>query len=149
MAFQRASWRAQRVGWAGIGLVIALAALGLFSSGPISERDAHAEGFSISHQRIVRNEAAATLTITLHGPEIRNEIIISPSVARAMTVETIVPQPIWSEARADGLHLVIAAPPNGDRVVDIGLRPREVGVVNGSIRLAGGGQTAFSIIILP
>lgn len=36
MAFQRATWRAQRIGWLILWLIVVLALLGLFSDGLLS-----------------------------------------------------------------------------------------------------------------
>ncbi len=149
MAFQRASWRAQRVAWVGLALFLLLALLGLFSEGLFSEREARAEGFSVTHQRVLRNDAATSLTITLNGPQTRNEVVLSPSLVRTATIETISPEPLWSETRADGVHLVFAAPPDGDRAVEFGVRPNSAGVYAGSVSLVGGGRVTLNLIVLP
>lgn len=149
MAFQRKAWAVQRWGWGAIGLALALAALGLFSEGPLSRARASVDGLDISYQRVLRNDAAASITLRLTGPFARNEVVIDPALAAGLGVETIQPQPLLSHARADGLHLIFAAPPGGARTVDIAIRARTPGMLRGSIGLARGERADLAILVLP
>lgn len=149
MAFQRKAWRVQRWGWAVLALALALAALGLFSEGPLSRARASVEGLEISYQRVLRNDAAASITMRLSGPFTGNEVVIDPVLAAGLGIETILPAPVLAHAHDDGLHLTFAAPPNGARAVEFAIRARTPGVLRGSIGLARGPRADITIVVLP
>lgn len=68
LPFQRISWILERFGWVGMGVIILLAALGLFGDGPLSEAKAVSRNrtLQVQYQRFTRYKSPTTLQIALN-----------------------------------------------------------------------------------
>jgi hypothetical protein len=100
---QRREWRAERVGWAALALLLLVGSLGLLgSSGPLSERSASGDGVSARFSRMVRHEGPTDLRLRLDPPAA--EVWLGRSYLEHGSVERVVPPP--SSTRTDGERCV-------------------------------------------
>ncbi|HEV2128712.1 MAG TPA: hypothetical protein VGR22_08850, partial [Thermomicrobiales bacterium] len=72
--FQEREWKVQRVGWALMLVVIVLALVGLFGTGPLSavEREADDGTLVLEYQRFVRHGGRTTFSIAAAGSQAEN-----------------------------------------------------------------------------
>ena len=100
IAFLRREWRAQRIGWLVMGVIVALGLVGLFGNGPISSAEIGSrDGFGVAYERIIRHGAQTDLEFHI-APGLQSDstlrIYISHDYLRRFRVETIVPEPVRS-----------------------------------------------------
>jgi hypothetical protein len=142
MAFQRRNWRVERIGWAGMTLVLVAAALGLFAEGPLSwttARDA-AGAFVVEYARIHRQTAPTTMKMRVAAQEVRADgvtIEVDEAFADAFRITEIQPQPVQSTTTADGMRFRFEAVPNAPATIYFHLSPEKVGFVRPGLGLAG------------
>jgi hypothetical protein len=69
LAFQRKTWKAERIAWGCIGLIAMSALAGLFGNGPLSRATVGRteKGFWIEYDRFVRYESPTMLRIHAQG----------------------------------------------------------------------------------
>ncbi|HVL88329.1 MAG TPA: hypothetical protein VM681_10070 [Candidatus Thermoplasmatota archaeon] len=107
-AFQRREWRAQRVGWAAMALVLALAAAGLFGTGPLSKAsvEGQANGIvaSLEHPRLTRHGVPEQVSIVVSSPssEAPLRLRFEGEWIRSAKVESIAPPPAGGSVAAGG-----------------------------------------------
>jgi hypothetical protein len=147
LEFERRSWRAQRVGWLVIVLLLVAAALGFFGSGPFSKRSAAIPGLMrVEYQRFGRYQTPETLTIRLE-PQATAGGVVRLGIARRFLnhskVESIVPAPDRVEASDNRLVYVFPlVQPGLPLVVMFRLQPEQFGSIRGRITLPAGPDPA-------
>lgn len=146
--FQRREWRVQRVLWAATALLLVLALLGLFGTGPISGTTAEsADGtVSVDYHRFVRHDGRASLTFHVSGEGASNqqiELWISQDYIDNVQVEGISPQPQEVRSAGDRTIYVFAVDEAGDPLnATFALGPQHIGRLSGE---AGAGEARVSI----
>lgn len=156
IAFQRRAWRAQRVGWALIALLLAVAVLGFLGSGPLSRATAIVPGvMRLEYQRFARYQTPETLTIRLEpsalaGPVAR--VGIDDRYLHGMEIKSVVPPPRAVHAAGD--HFVYefdVARPDRPLSVAFLLAPQRIGPVEGRVVLQrpGAHVAAFRQVVYP
>ncbi len=154
MAFQRRNWRVERIGWAGMTLVLVAAALGLFAEGPLSwttARDA-AGTFVVEYARIHRQTAPTTMKMKVAAQAVAAEgvtIEIDEAFADAFRITEIQPQPVQSMTTADGMRFRFEAAPNAPATIYVHLSPEKVGFVRPRLGLAGRDRIALPTFTYP
>lgn len=136
MTVQRRSWRAERVGFALMALVIAAALLGLFGSGPLARTNASsADGtLTVAYNRLDRHLTPAELTVMLRPRQGKAEpwrtLWLGESFMRAVQIEGIHPQPTEAQAAGNsGMLLRFAATdPDGTVTVRLSLQMQSLGL---------------------
>jgi hypothetical protein len=132
-------WKGQRIGWIILCAVLGAAFLGAFSEGLFSWKTVVAGGgrLKIEHQRFYRKGASSDMVLHIDGGEGGTErnITLDHGLAGMLTLETISPEPVRSESRRDGLHLVFASPAQDGGPIYITLRPIGVGSADGFVTL--------------
>ncbi|HWV24131.1 MAG TPA: hypothetical protein VNZ58_08070 [Thermomicrobiales bacterium] len=140
---QRWSWRVERAGWVIIALVLILAMLGVFSTGPLSSATAGSvEGVEIDYQRFLRNNGEASLDILIAPEQIVDGEIrlwVSGDYLEKTSQLVIEPQP--KETVIDGDRQVFTFPAEASsepvRIAmsyepeTIGRLPVRIGIVDG------------------
>lgn len=130
MAFQRRSWRVQRIGWAAMVLALCLAAAGFFSVGPLSTGTFESPDgrLAVEAGRSLRNGATATFRLRIAPASAETELRIDSSFLRDFLVDAMQPAPVRSSGSPEHVSLVFAAPPDGSAlVVTLTVRPDTVG----------------------
>ena len=145
--FQRRQWRLERAGWVLIALVVALAALGLFGTGPISSATAGGgeEGLTVEYQRFVRRQGQLELVIGIDARHASNGQValrIDGDYLASVRIQEVSPEPV--EVRADGadrVYVFAIAEGASSVEVTIGGAPQEIGRLRGEV---GAGDSAVS-----
>jgi hypothetical protein len=65
LTFQHRQWMLERIIWTGMALLIALALLGLFGSGPLSWSTSEVGTTHLEYERFLQRDAPAQLRFTL------------------------------------------------------------------------------------
>jgi hypothetical protein len=140
MRFQEGSWRAERVGWLILGLIMAAGLAGLFSRGPLSEASAQGNGFTVDYEWLQRVTRTTRFTLRTTG-----RLRLGRAFAETYDLETIRPQ-ARQETSVDGaLELNF----DGGAVVDISARPRRWGLVRLQVAAGSAPPVSFSVFIYP
>lgn len=86
-------WTVQRIGWVLILLLLVLAALGLFGTGPLSHKQLEAGGNAIAYERFARYEANTALRFTAVHRNGAVMVQIPQQYLRDFEIASIVPEP--------------------------------------------------------
>lgn len=107
--FERKSWRAERVGWVVMTLVIVAALAGLFGNGPLSRANATSGNLHVEYERFLRHQARAEVRIAARSEGNELRVWISRGYAEGMEIHQIAPEPARVEMHADRLVYVFAS----------------------------------------
>lgn len=131
--FQQRTWRAERLCWFVVLLILAGALAGLFSGGILGRAEAvGADGrFKVEYDRFARRKAPSSLEIRVDGDDIGGEttLRLSSSLLENFEIERIRPRPAREFSTTEGLHLVVRIEKGG--VLEIS------GKASGSLIAAG------------
>lgn len=152
MAQQRRAWRFERIGWAGLLLLIALTFAGLFSKGPLSQVSAHtADGaLQVQYERFSRNGAQDDMVVTATGsPGQMRYLQLGGELLKGVSIEALHPEP--APLRSEGQDLVIPmqADSRGVATLYLTLRNNGVGLYRARLALIGGESLAIPKLIYP
>jgi hypothetical protein len=156
-ALQRDVWRAQRLAWALMALVVLAALLGLTGSGPLSrESVTSADGVvRVEYERFLRRGGTTKLRIHA-GPNRRDTAGLIVWVARPyledVTIQGIQPSPEAVQAGHDRViwrFAVSSQDPGGPVTVTIQLVPGAIGRVRGAVGLDARPGLEFSQWVYP
>ncbi|HXH81412.1 MAG TPA: hypothetical protein VNN07_00620 [Candidatus Tectomicrobia bacterium] len=139
-AFQRRSWRVQRVGWAVMVVVVLAALAGLLGSGPISTATAVVPGtLRVEHQRFSRFKTPETLTVHLDSAATGTDRVLVGIDRRYLDdsrIDAITPPPARVHAAGDQLVYEFAvARPGAPIIIAFLLQPERLGLVRGRVVL--------------
>ena len=152
MAFQRATWRAERIGWAVLWLIVLLALLGLFSHGPLSTASVETPdgGLRVTYERFQRNGRPAEIKLEARPrPEHGLAISLDARMLDAVTIETITPAPQAERAIAGGIELVFHAEPGAPLTVRLTVRPHKIGLVASAIGVGASRPAELTQFVYP
>lgn len=151
LKFQRAEWRAQRVGWVLLALFIIAAGLGVFGEGGFLAQASgrSADGtLTVEYKRLVRQQTATALDIQAYvrteaSSELR--LWILRSYLDAVAITAITPEP--DRVILDGPRTTFVfrvAPGSRAHALRFDLQVRRAGRLFGAVGLAGAGSIHFS-----
>lgn len=147
-AFQRGFWLAERLGWAGFALVIALALSGLTGRGGGFAQAEHRAGAALVElPRVARRGETAVLHVDFGRESGRHLLSVGGDMLSHFDLEEVAPWPLRSVATTDGMALqfeAVGAPPHGVRLY---LRARKAGLADVRIVADGAGVTARTLIL--
>lgn len=108
MPFQKKEWLFQRIGWAALLVIMALALMGVFGRGRVAKDSVGDPAtFGIEFERILRHGADTRLEIDV-GPGLQRDstlrIIIARDYFEKFDVEQIVPEPLGSGLNGDFVY---------------------------------------------
>lgn len=154
MAFQRRSWRAERIGWTIMALLVVAALLGLFAVGPLSwTTTSDAAGLlQVEHERFQRRSAPASLTIDVAAaavPTASVEIEVDDEFLRTYEIRTMRPQPAESVATPDGLRLRFRVEPRAPATIRLYLQPERIGRARPTLGLTGRTPVELPVFVYP
>jgi hypothetical protein len=136
MAFQRRSWRVQRVGWAVLALIVAAGLAGLAGSGPLSPATQESQDASLrlEYDRFTRMHAPSRLrlhfgTQAVRAGEVR--IWLDRSYMEQVKLERVVPQPQQVQVGEKRLVYVFAAEEGQPGAVTFEMQHRTFGRISG------------------
>ena len=150
LAFQRRSWRAQRIGWVVIALVVAATAAGLLGNGPLSAASVTSGNGVVRFDRIAR--AQSPLEWRVRGAAAANgtlRVTVDTTLLRHIKIESIVPVPVRIDSGPDRLAYVFHAPPGTEVDVTFRLKAVTAGRLAGGVALNDGAPAPLAALILP
>ena len=152
MRFQQRSWRAERIGWIAMALVLVAALAGVFFHGPASHRIARSADkyLAIEYERFAHKTALTHFVIRISPPVAEQVLVrLSPAFAVTHDTESIEPRPIRSSGGSYGLEYVFARSAAGDLTVYIAARPKRFGVMSLHVEVEGRGAVNIAQLIYP
>ena len=155
LGFQEREWKVQRVAWAIMLLVVLLALIGLFGTGPVSsgEADAGDGAVAAGYERFIRHDGRTTLTLEVDGSLAQNgevQLWVSRDYIEAVQIQQITPNP--SETVAAGERLIYTFPiddPSSTLTVAFSLRPQDMWRLNGEAGVPDGPIVTWSQFSYP
>ena len=148
----RRDWRNERIGRWIIVVLLALAAAGAFSHGPLASATVEDRGMRLEYERIARHHAPTRLDLELPAVAARDTLRVwmSRDYRDAVEVQDIVPQPDRTLVHADRVIYEFATIPS-DRPVRIVLivEPDDEWQRRGELGVDGVGTLRFSQFVLP
>lgn len=155
LRFQEREWTIQRFGWAVILLLIVLALLGLFSTGPLSTATAgDTDGpLAVDYQRFVRHDGRSTLTVRVDSDQVTAdevEIWLTDTYFDKVEVQQITPDP--QEVRAgDGRLVYTFAVEDMTQPfqASFSLRPQHIGRLSAEVGVTDGSSVGFDQLSYP
>lgn len=137
------SWVIQRVGWGLMLVVIALAMLGLFGNGVLSEKQVVADDASLRYERFARYESNTSIEVKAMNPPGSLVVAFSAAFARSFKVEQINPEP--AEQKIESGSTVYVFKTRGTGEATFFVSPRRRGYVKYDVRV---NDTAFHPVSL-
>lgn len=153
--FQRKEWTIQRVGWVVMLLIVVLALLGLFGTGPLSSASEEADGgaLAVEYQRFVRHDGRSTLSFEVDGSlatDNQIELWIAQDYLAEVEVQSVSPEP--AETRGAGNRTIFVFTiddPGAPLEVSFSLKPQEMGRYPGKAGVTDGPTVTFDQISYP
>lgn len=152
---QERGWRIERFSWVVMLLLIVLALLGLFGTGPLSSASAGDtdSGISARYQRFVRQGGNESITISINPDQVsqgRIELWLSSTFLNQIDIMQIIPQPDEVQSSGSGqTYAFLADSPSGPITVSFSYRPQTVGRLPVEARVAGGPGVEFTQYAYP
>lgn len=142
LSFQRREWRAQRVIWIFIVVLLAAALAGLIGPGPLSLVSAGSSRFQIRYLRFGRWQAPESLVISISGEGPRPlQVSFNRSYLDSMSVQQITPQPASARLSGGAFIYSFATGKGSSTDITFDLQPSSMGLIHGTITmLVAGGQ---------
>lgn len=155
LKFEEREWRIQHMAWVAMLLIVVLALLGLFGTGPISFATAGDPdgGLLVEYQRFVRHDGRTSLTVEIGSGQISNgqaEVWISTSYMEDVEIEKFSQQP--DEVRNDGDRIIfvfLAEDVSEPISINFTLRPQAMGRLAGNVGIVGGPEVHLSQLSYP
>ncbi len=148
-------WRLQKVGWAVMAVVVALALLGVFGTGPLSWTRASAPDGSVEveYQRFVRNGGDSTISIRVPASQVHNgeaRLWLANEYLGNVEVNHIVPEPRSQVAQGEGVLMIfeVADAATGLEAT-ISATGDAVGIQSVRLAVAGGAPVDFWQLYYP
>jgi hypothetical protein len=153
LAFQRAEWSVQRLGWLVMTVLVILALVGLTGAGPLATAQVSDPGnaLRVEYSRFERVQAATEVQIELAATG-RDpvELWIANEYLNAVELSFISPNPVETRTGADR-QVFAFAPIEGATSIVVGLefRPKAAGMLSATMGIPNGGEVAFRQFVYP
>lgn len=155
VGFHHREQKIQRVAWVIMTLLLAAALLGLFGSGPLSNRVAGQQGGAlwVEYQRFARWHAPHELRVHLgpeKAPDGRAVVWLGRPFIEAHDVDHVTPPPEAVEVHGDHYAYVFRVPSAADEVaITFTLRSEGWGRSAGTVGVRGGPSVTFQQFVYP
>ncbi|MFC0383964.1 hypothetical protein [Muricoccus vinaceus] len=152
LGFQRRVWRAQRLGWAGMAVLVQLGLAGAFGNGVLAVATSRsADGaIEVQWERIERVGRDSVLRVrTLAPREGPIVLLLADGLAEGAEARSVTPVPT-SESRGPRRHWLRFEPPEdgGRAEIVLKLRSDRPGILRGEIALDGS-SVPLRLFVLP
>lgn len=155
LPFQERAWRAERIAWVVLTIVIVAALIGVFGTGPLSSTTAGdtETGLAASYERFVRHDGRSSLELRIspdQASEGQVEVWLSAGYLEDIQIEHISPQP--DEVRTSGerdIFVFLTEDPSSPMTVTLHFRPGSMGPISGDIGIIDGPTVSVRHISFP
>lgn len=155
LEFQQREWKFERAGWVAMAVLILLALLGLFGSGPLSQgtEQAPGGGLEVGYERFARQMSPLELQIRLPvvaAEEGQITVFIDRQYLKSFQIEDISPSPERVVEAGDWMiYSFHVTEPGQPGEISFHLTAQRSGVLAGRAGLDGGEEVEFSQFIFP
>ena len=144
LEFQRREWTVERIGWAAMAVIILMALLGLFGTGPLNNTSIESQDglLRVDYDRFARRKAP-TLPLKVYiessaAQDGEAHLWLDRNYLEGFDIHRITPQPDSVIADQDRLTYVFELGEQGQLIqVTFLLQPEQLGVISGQIGLEG------------
>ncbi|MES2765388.1 MAG: hypothetical protein V4642_05950 [Bacteroidota bacterium] len=151
--FQKKSWRAQRIGWFFLGLILLAAILGLFGSGYLSHSEvSKSNDIRVEYERFARYQTTSEIVfhITPQTPDTIVKAWISREYIDDFQIEQITPEPESSIADNKTITYTFRlARPQEPLRIQCFLKTGKTGFLKAHAGIENGSQVEFSQFVYP
>ncbi|HVE90377.1 MAG TPA: hypothetical protein VNA44_11840 [Burkholderiaceae bacterium] len=151
--FQRRQWRAERIGWMAMALLIVAAVAGLLGGGGVlaDASSASADGRSrVEYQRFARKGSTTTLEIIAASGERELRIRIDERYLSAMSLRTITPPPLATVLSERSYTFSFNRAPGAiDTRIKLHLEPDSAGSLEGTVTIDDAAPLRIRHFIFP
>jgi hypothetical protein len=152
--FQRRQWRAERIGWIAMALLITAAVAGLFGGGGVlaDASSASSDGRSrVDYQRFARKGSATTLEIIIAATGERElRIGIDEPYLSAMSLRSITPPPLATVLSGRSYTFSFNRAPGAiDTRIRLHLEPDSAGSLEGAVTIDNAAPLRIRHFIFP
>jgi len=138
--YHEREWIVQRLGWAAMAIFIAIALVGGFGAGPLSERRVgDAAVATLHYERFARYSSRSHIELTIASAARSHGTVsfeLNESYLRDFELESIVPEPKSVEAHDDRVRFVFDASAT-PATIALDLLPERIGGKHAVFRVAG------------
>jgi hypothetical protein len=155
LEFQQRQWAFERVAGIALALMVVLAMLGVFGSGPLDAHTVQTSKLKLEYSRFLRREAPNEIRLTIRPdtPDRFTPDGFAISVDRAYlehnSPESIDPEPASKVLKADQVSFQFDSEGPGPFVITLRLRPTRTGPLAGTVRLESEDAIALSQFVYP
>ena len=147
--FQKWFWRAQRVAWVLLGLLLVAAAAGLTGGrGYYTQQTARGDGLILKAPWIMRKQAAESMTISLVSSAPQTGVHFDTAFAETFNIVSMTPQPVAAFATARGAGYRFERSGQGAKNLHVAVTSDRPGWANYSV-VVDGHMAFFSTLVLP
>ncbi len=150
LEFQQRMWRAERIGWAVMAILLLCAALGMFGHGALSRTMAlKGDLLTVEYQRFGRYQAPMEMRVYLSaGSSQDHPLFFQLDRVFLMNVQitSIFPKPVTEQPIYDGVQFLFSptrVKGEGSLVVTISYQPKQMGLLKAAVR--GEETTSLSV----
>ncbi|ELY5929901.1 hypothetical protein ACI5DH_001269 [Cronobacter turicensis] len=152
MYAQRIEWRIQQGGNWLLFAIVAIALLGGFSDGWLSETSAtnQEKSLTVEYQRFLRAESDEPFALRIQGP--KNQpvtLAFGGDFADRFVLQTLQPQPVVTHTGQHTLTLTFAPTPDGAHAVWIVTQPQSAGRLTSTVTLEGASPVHLTQWVYP
>ena len=147
LAFQRANWRFERIGWGVMAVLVLAALLGLFGKGPLSDATARTDNAALNYQRFSHWESPDRLTFHIRAPGEQTVLRLSRAYLERVRVEEITPAPVSTRALSEWIEFKFHT--GGESTITFHIQPQTFGLQRAQYVVDNGARVAFWQFVYP
>ncbi|MGE0468283.1 MAG: hypothetical protein AB7L09_04385 [Nitrospira sp.] len=153
LPFQRRMWKAERIGWSAMAMLLTGGVLGLFGNGPLSWTTASDQSLIVEYQRFGRNQAPLQLRIHLPAG-LGKDDSVSFQLDRAFVADVqitrITPKPDAEQPISDGIRFLWSSNVGeGAILVTVSYQPEHIGFLTARISVGDAASVSMRQFVYP
>jgi hypothetical protein len=148
--FQQRWWRAERIAWGALVVILLAGLSGAFGRGSLSKATARGGALTIEYERLARYKTPTPFTVDAAAPGDEVVLFVGQALLSTAKLSDVVPTPTEMRAGGDGVRLVFRKQQGATSVrAQMTFEPQRAGVVKGRVGLDGGEQLEVRQLIFP
>ena len=151
--FQRRMWKAERIGWSAMAMLLAGSLLGLFGNGPVSETTLSGESVLVEYQRFGRYEAPQQLRVHLQAGFSEGQRVslqLNSAFVADVQITRITPKPDAEQPLSDGIRFLWSSNvKDGSMLVTVSYQPEHIGWLTPKVSVGNAAPLSIRQFIYP
>lgn len=154
LAFQRKTWRFERIGWVAMGCIVLTAALGLTGEGWLSRTTVtDDDGLRLEYERFLRVQAPVVFRLRIGPGSVADGALalrLDTNFVKDFDIERVVPEPAEWRLTPEGLELRFAADGAGPLgIVSFRVQPQHHGPGTAAMGISGRQPVQLRYFVYP